>query len=98
MTSKMHIKATILSPLLALVSAALVIAVALSLAGISTADVFTTLWLGAAGDSYRLSETAVKASPLLFTGLAVMLALRAGLWNIGAEGQLLVGALAAAWL
>jgi simple sugar transport system permease protein len=34
----------------------------------------------------------------LFTGLAVMIAIRAGLWNIGAEGQLLLGALATAWV
>jgi simple sugar transport system permease protein len=80
------------------VSAIVVIALGLWFAGISIASVFVNLWLGAAGDSYRLSETAVKACPLLFTGLAVMLALRAGLWNIGAEGQLLLGALATAWV
>ena len=94
----MDIKPTILSPLLALISAAVIVTVGLWIAGISAVSVFTTLWFGAAGDFYRLSETAVKACPLLFTGLAVMLALRAGLWNIGAEGQLLVGALAAAWV
>lgn len=38
-----------------------------------------------------------KATPLLLSGLAVALAMRAGLFNIGAEGQLLVGAFAAAW-
>lgn len=94
----MYFRSTILLPLLALLSAALLIAGGLSIAGISTTHVFTTLWLGAAGDSYRLSETAVKACPLLLTGLAVMVALRAGLWNIGAEGQLVVGALATAWI
>lgn len=98
MISNLHVRIAILSPLLALISAALVIAVALSVMGISAVSVFTTLWFGAAGDSYRLSETAVKACPLLFTGLAVMVALRAGLWNIGAEGQLLLGALATAWV
>ena len=94
----MYVRTTLVPPILALLSAALVVAVGLWLASISAASVFTTLWLGAVGDSYRLSETAVKACPLLFTGLAVMLALRAGLWNIGAEGQLLLGALAAAWI
>ena len=39
-----------------------------------------------------------KATPLLLSGLAVALALRAGLFNIGAEGQLLIGAFAAAWV
>jgi simple sugar transport system permease protein len=89
---------SLISPILALLSAFLVIAVGLWLAGISVSSVFINLWLGAAGDSYRISETTVKACPLLFTGLAVMLALRAGLWNIGAEGQLLLGALATAWV
>lgn len=42
--------------------------------------------------------TLLKFSPLLFTGLAVALAFRGGLWNIGAEGQFLAGAVAATWI
>src|SRR5688572_14052217 len=53
---------------------------------------------GAAGDGARVALTLERAAPLLLTGLGVALAFRAGLWNIGAEGQLLAGALAAAWL
>jgi general nucleoside transport system permease protein len=45
-----------------------------------------------------LSETAVRATPLIFTGLAVAIAFRAGLFNIGATGQLIGGALLATWL
>jgi simple sugar transport system permease protein len=44
------------------------------------------------GDWYVLSDTLVKATPLIFTGLACALAFRMRLWNIGAEGQLLLGA------
>ncbi len=40
----------------------------------------------------------VRSTPLLITGLAVALAFRAGIWNIGAEGQFLAGAIAAAWI
>lgn len=94
----MQVKIAILSSFLALLSAMLVIAIGLGIAGISPLAVFSALWAGAAGDAYRLSETAVKACPLLLTGLAVMLALHAGIWNIGAEGQLLLGALATAWV
>jgi simple sugar transport system permease protein len=47
---------------------------------------------------FRFLEVLVSATPLLFTGAAVALAFRAGYWNIGAEGQLLCGAIAAAWL
>ena len=48
--------------------------------------------------SFNPVETVVKAAPLIFTGLAVTVAFRAKFWNIGAEGQLLVGAMAAAFI
>ena len=55
------------------------------------------LWEGAIGRTSSLSETLVWATPYVFAGLVVALAFKAGLFNIGAEGQLSVGALAAAW-
>ncbi|MCA3585199.1 MAG: ABC transporter permease [Methylocystis sp.] len=51
---------------------------------------------GAAGSVFALTETLTRATPLIFTGLAAAVAFRAKLWNIGAEGQLYAGALAAA--
>src|SRR5688572_24580448 len=54
-------------------------------------------WSGSFGSGYALaSATLVRATPLILAGLAVALAFRAGVWNIGAEGQLLMGAAAAA--
>jgi simple sugar transport system permease protein len=50
---------------------------------------------GAAGDRFAVTDTLIKSCPLVLTGLAVAIAFRSGAWNIGAEGQLLVGALAA---
>ncbi len=50
---------------------------------------------GAVGSTFALAETATRATPLLFTGLAAALAFRARFWNIGGEGQLYLGALAA---
>src|SRR5688572_14645215 len=51
------------------------------------------LWKGSLGSSYALtSATLVRAVPLILAGLAVALAFRAGVFNIGAEGQLLAGA------
>jgi ABC-type uncharacterized transport system permease subunit len=47
-------------------------------------------------DSFLLAQSLAKVTPLLFCGLAVALGLRAGLFNIGAQGQMTVGALAAA--
>lgn len=48
---------------------------------------------GAVGDKFALSRTAVKTTPLLLTGLGMVVAWRGGMYNIGGEGQLLVGAL-----
>ena len=45
---------------------------------------------------FSILEVLVAATPILFTGAAVAIAFRAGYWNIGAEGQLLLGAIAAA--
>ena len=60
-------------------------------------DAFVALWSGAFGSSYALlSATLVRATPLLLLGLSVATAFRAGILNIGAEGQLLAGAMAAA--
>jgi ABC-type uncharacterized transport system permease subunit len=67
------------------------------LAMLAGADPFATLGLilqGAAGSQFALLETLNRATPLIFTGLAVAVAFRAKLWNIGAEAQLYMGAVA----
>lgn len=57
---------------------------------------FFALWTGSVGSWDALSSaTLVRATPLILAGLGVALAFRAGVWNIGAEGQLLVGAASA---
>ncbi len=55
---------------------------------------FTLLFQGTWGSAYGVGQVLFKATPLLFTGIAVDLALRAGLFNIGGEGQLTVASLA----
>ena len=57
---------------------------------------YSGLWAGAFGRWRALADSLVAATPYLLTGLAVTLGFRCGLFNIGAEGQLYVGALAAA--
>ena len=52
---------------------------------------------GAFGNSRKLGETLVKSTPFLMAGLSVAMAFRCGIWNIGAEGQFLIGALTATW-
>jgi ABC-type uncharacterized transport system permease subunit len=54
------------------------------------------LWDGAFGSVHSFSETLLRASPLLLTGLSMTVAYRCGFWNIGGEGQLQMAALAAA--
>ncbi|GBD00212.1 hypothetical protein HRbin17_02750 [bacterium HR17] len=65
------------------------------LSGVAPVAVLHALWQGAFGDRYAVAETLVKATPILLAGLGVAIAFRCGVWNIGAEGQLLLGALAA---
>jgi general nucleoside transport system permease protein len=58
-------------------------------------NAYTTLFTGSFGTPVNLSNTLVRATPLIFTSLSVAIAFRAGLFNIGAAGQLAVGAMAA---
>lgn len=77
------------------VALALTILIASLLALLAGANPFATLGLilkGAAGSKFALLETLNRATPLIFTGLAVAVAFRAKLWNIGAEAQLYGGA------
>ncbi len=71
--------------------------VVIAAGGHEVAPALRALWEGSFGSAYALSSaTFVRAVPLMLAGLGVTLAFRAGVWNIGAEGQLLVGATAAA--
>lgn len=49
-------------------------------------------------ESYRWQDLAVKASPLIIIGVGLSVAYRANVWNIGAEGQYVMGGLAATWV
>lgn len=83
------------------VALALTVVAGSSLALLAGANPFQTLGLilrGAAGSQFALLETLNRATPLIFTGLAVAVAFRAKLWNIGAEAQLYAGALMAVLL
>lgn len=67
--------------------------------GFEASAAFAALFRGAAGSrEVFFSVTLVRSVPLLLTGLAVALAFRAGVWNIGAEGQLYAGAVAATFV
>jgi simple sugar transport system permease protein len=63
--------------------------------GQSPARVYALMIARTLGDAYGFGQLLFRATPLVFTGLAVALAFRAGLFNIGAEGQLAAGSMAA---
>jgi len=79
----------------ALILACAIIAAVVLALGASPVGVFAALYEGAFGSWYAAADTLVKATPLVFTGLAVSIAFSGALWNIGADGQLIAGAIAA---
>ncbi len=87
--------AALVKSLAALACAFALIAIILLALGASSVAVLGALIEGAFGNRLAFTETIVKATPLVFTGLAISIAFEGALWNIGAEGQLIVGALAA---
>jgi len=85
----------IVIPIAAVAATLILSAIPILFAGGELWKSYFYLFYGALGTRFNLLETFVKASPLLLTGLAVAFAFRAKFWNIGAEGQLLAGALTA---
>jgi ABC-type uncharacterized transport system permease subunit len=67
-------------------------------AGANPIDAYRQFLVTPLQSQFSALEVLVSMTPILFTGLAVAFAFRAGYWNIGAEGQLLCGAIAAAWI
>ena len=68
------------------------------LAGANVVEAYRLLLFSTFRSGYDVQDTLVKAAPLLLTGLAVVVAFRAKFWNIGAEGQLMAGAIAACFV
>ena len=87
--------ALVLAPLGAVAFTLVVSALLVLWAGAPVAQTYTLLAQGAFGSVFAVSETLTRAIPLMLTGLAATVAFKARLFNIGAEGQLYAGALAA---
>ena len=73
----------------------LLVGLIVSLLGGNPGRALSSIFAGSLGSASSLAEVCLKATPLLFTGLAIAVAFRAGGWTIGAEGQFLVGMLGA---
>ncbi|MEP3279522.1 MAG: ABC transporter permease [Stappiaceae bacterium] len=89
---------TALAPPIAVAVSFLFCAILILWAGASPLSAYGDLIAGALGSRFAITETLVRATPLIFTGLAVAVAFRAKLWNIGGEGQLYAGALMVTWV
>ncbi|MGI9529801.1 MAG: ABC transporter permease [Acidimicrobiia bacterium] len=71
---------------------------ALRLSWNGVTEAFVALFVGAFGSPRAISETLFAATPLIFAGLAVAIGFQAGLFNIGVQGQMLIGGMAALWI
>jgi simple sugar transport system permease protein len=83
------------APLAALVFTLAVSSLLVAWAGAPVGEAYALLLQGGFGSRFAWTETLTRATPLIFTGLAAAVAFRARLYNIGGEGQLYAGALAA---
>ena len=85
-------------PALAIITATIVGGIVIAVVGGNPFAAYSGLLQGAFGSVKAISETAVWATPYIFAGLAVALAFKGGLFNIGGEGQLALGATTAAFV
>lgn len=88
-------KESFLVPVIAIILGLLVGAIAMLAGGFNPILAYTALIEKVFGSAYNFGETIRQITPLIFTGLAVAFAFRTGLFNIGAEGQFIVGMVAA---
>lgn len=95
MSSRMK---NIIVPVLAVLLGIIVGTIIMLITGYDAGAAFIALWDGAFGDIYYTGETIRQVTPYILAGLAVGFAFKTGLFNIGVEGQLIVGWLAAVWV
>lgn len=83
--------------ILSLAAAIVVISILFLIVGVNPIFAISEIFSGSFGSFFGLKETITKAIPLILIGSGLTLAFRAKFWNIGAEGQLLMGAIFATW-
>ncbi|MBS1878803.1 MAG: ABC transporter permease [Actinobacteria bacterium] len=94
MPAKRLLESPLAGAIPAAIIALLVSGLLVAIAGVSPISAYKAIWEGGLGSSSALGATAVATLPLLFAALAFAVTFRAGLYNIGIEGQLYMGALA----
>src|SRR5579883_3215936 len=87
----------VLIPLLALFTSLVFCALMLLISGHNPLTVYQALWTGALTGQSAFANTLVQTTPYILLGLALAIGFKASLFNIGAEGQYIVGAIGAVW-
>jgi general nucleoside transport system permease protein len=87
-----------LVPVMAVLLGMIVGSIVMIISGYNPVAGYSALVYGAFGDPYYIGETIRQTTPYILSGIAVAFAFRTGLFNIGVEGQLIVGWLAAVWV
>jgi general nucleoside transport system permease protein len=88
----------LLIPVIAVLLGLIAGAIIMLISGYNPLSGYAALWNGAFGQTFYIGETLRQATPYILAGLAVAFAFRTGLFNIGVEGQLIVGWVAAVWV
>ena len=84
--------------LLAIVLSIVFAGIILVIFGLNPFEIFKEIILGSVGTGLRVKQTIVKAVPLIITSMGIIVAFKMKFWNIGAEGQITMGALGASWV
>ncbi|SDY48514.1 ABC transporter permease [Thermoactinomyces sp. DSM 45892] len=98
MIGKLNRNSTLFSSIISIVLGMLVGAIAMLLSGYNPISAYGALFNSVFGSASDMGETLRTITPLIFAGLAVALAFRTGMFNIGVEGQLIIGSMAAAFV
>src|SRR6201746_1510063 len=88
----------LVSPLIAIALTIVTMSILFAILGKNPLSALGVYFIDPLSDSYSLQEIAVKATPLVMIAVGLSLCYLANVWNIGAEGQFLVGAVAGSWL
>src|SRR5476651_1857988 len=86
------------SPLIAIAFTQVTMSVLFAILGKNPISALNVYFVEPLTDSYSLMEIAVKATPLVMIAIGLSFCYIANVWNIGAEGQFLIGAVAGSWL
>ena len=96
--SERSVTIAVASPLIAIALTLLIMAVLFAILGKNPITALEVYFIDPLTDPYSLEEIAVKATPLVMIGVGLSLCYIANIWNIGAEGQFLIGAVCGSWL